>query len=57
VVALVAHQGGWDEALFVVIPLLVIIGLLGLAKRRAERLTRATPPPVDSTDTDADNDG
>jgi hypothetical protein len=31
-----AHQGGWDEALFVVVPLIVFAMLLGLAKRRAE---------------------
>jgi hypothetical protein len=31
-----AHQGGWDEALFVVIPLLLFALLLRVAKRRAE---------------------
>lgn len=30
------HQGGWDEALFVVIPLLLFAFLLRVAKRRAE---------------------
>jgi hypothetical protein len=30
------HQGGWDEALFVVIPLLIFAFLLRVAKRRAE---------------------
>lgn len=30
-----AHQGGWDEALFVLAPLLVIGALLLLANRRA----------------------
>ncbi len=34
VAVIVAHQGGWDEGLFVAGPLLVIIGLLWLAKRR-----------------------
>ena len=34
---LLAHQGGWDEAIFVAAPLLVFFGLLQLAKRRAER--------------------
>lgn len=28
---ILAHQGGWDEALFVVMPLLVLGGLLWLA--------------------------
>lgn len=31
-----AHQGGWDETLFVVVPLLIFAGLLRVAKRRAE---------------------
>jgi hypothetical protein len=31
-----AHQGGWDEALFVVVPLLLFAALLRMAKRRAE---------------------
>lgn len=30
-----AHQGGWDEALFVVVPMAVLLGLLALAQRRA----------------------
>lgn len=33
---LVAHQGGWDEALFVAVPLVVFFLLLRVAKRRAE---------------------
>jgi cyanate permease len=32
-----AHQGGWDEALFVAVPMAVFAGLLWMAKRRAER--------------------
>jgi hypothetical protein len=55
-VALIAHQGGWDEALFVVIPLLVIIGLLWLARRRAERMPQATPPPDDPAGVDAEDE-
>jgi hypothetical protein len=35
-----AHQGGWDEALFVVIPLLLFFALLRVAKRRAEQEQR-----------------
>ncbi|HEX4904367.1 MAG TPA: hypothetical protein VFU93_02865 [Acidimicrobiales bacterium] len=31
-----AHQGGWDEALFVAVPLLIFFVLLLIAKRRAE---------------------
>jgi len=32
-----AHQGGWDEILLVLGPILVIGGLLRLAKQRVER--------------------
>lgn len=34
---ILAHQGGWDEMLLVLAPILVIIGLLALAKHRVER--------------------
>ena len=33
---LVAHQGGWDEVLLVGGPIVVIIGLLAVAKRRVD---------------------
>ncbi|CAN5397396.1 hypothetical protein BH10ACT2_BH10ACT2_17330 [soil metagenome] len=32
-----AHQGGWDEILLVLGPILIIIGLLRLAKSRVEK--------------------
>jgi hypothetical protein len=32
---LLAHQGGWDEALVVLAPMLVFFGLLFVANRRA----------------------
>lgn len=31
-----AHQGGWDEALFVAVPMAIFAALLWVAKRRAE---------------------
>jgi hypothetical protein len=31
---LLAHQGGWDEALFVALPLAVFAALLAVANRR-----------------------
>jgi len=34
---LVAHQGGWDEVALVGAPILLIIALLALAKRRVDR--------------------
>jgi hypothetical protein len=30
-----AHQGGWDELLFVLVPIAVIVWLLWLAEKRA----------------------
>jgi hypothetical protein len=46
--AMLAHQGGWDEVLLIGGPILVIIGLLWLAKRRVER----SSIPHDRPDTD-----
>jgi hypothetical protein len=37
---LLAHQGGWDEILLVVGPILLVVALLWLARRR---ITRAGP--------------
>jgi hypothetical protein len=36
-VTLFAHEGGWDEALLVVGPLVIIGGLLQLANRRLKK--------------------
>jgi hypothetical protein len=38
-----AHQGGWDEILFVLGPLLVFAGLLALARRRADQFEASRP--------------
>ena len=35
--ALLAHQGGWDEILLVAGPIVIVIGLLALARRRVTR--------------------
>ncbi len=32
-----AHQGGWDEVLFVLVPIGLFAGLLAIANRRANR--------------------
>jgi hypothetical protein len=40
-----AHQGGWDEMLMVLGPILVIVLLLRLARNRAGK---TTDEPVDS---------
>lgn len=34
---LLAHQGGWDEVLFVALPIALFAGLLVIANRRATR--------------------
>ena len=34
---MLAHQGGWDEMLMVLVPIALLVGLLRVAKRRAER--------------------
>ena len=38
---LIAHQGGWDEILFALSPLVVVAGLLALANRRANAARKA----------------
>ncbi len=45
----VAHQGGWDEALVVALPIAAFALILWLANRRAARLQeeRDHPPPCD----------
>ncbi len=48
---LIAHQGGWDEMLFVAIPIALFAGLLWMANRRASAQLDAkanpTTEPVD----------
>jgi hypothetical protein len=36
VAASLAHQGGWDEILLVAGPIVVIVGLLAVVKRRVD---------------------
>lgn len=38
---LVAHQGGWDEALVVALPIAAFAAILWVANRRAARLQEA----------------
>ncbi len=35
--AVLAHQGGWDELSFVLLPIALLAGLLAIANRRATR--------------------
>jgi hypothetical protein len=38
VTVLLAHQGGWDEILFVLVPIALFAGLLAMANKRAQRM-------------------
>jgi hypothetical protein len=42
-----AHQGGWDEFLYVAVPIALIFALLRLANSRAKKLGQ---PPASSPD-------
>jgi hypothetical protein len=47
---LLAHQGGWDEVLLVAAPIVVIVALLAIVKRRVDAGTPDSDggePPVD----------
>jgi hypothetical protein len=46
--ALVAHQGGWDEILLVAAPIVVVGGLLWIAKRRVDRAARRPSDALDA---------
>ncbi len=46
----VAHQGGWDEAIFVAVPMAVLAALLWLAKRRADAETQGEAGGAQSED-------
>lgn len=49
--AVVAHQGGWDEVLFVLVPIALFAGLLAIANRRATRAqVERDDPPLDDSD-------
>ena len=41
---LLAHQGGWDEILLIAGPIVLIMGLLWLAKRRVDRAASLRGP-------------
>ena len=40
--ALVAHQGGWDEILWVMVPIVVMVGLLRVATKRVKKSASTT---------------
>jgi len=61
-VPVLAHQGGWDEALVVLVPIALIVGLLVLATRRAKAIqaarasSSAAPDPVDPVTSEGPGD-
>jgi len=55
-IALLAHQGGWDEILLVVGPIAVIVGLLAIVKKRLDRSIELRNRQVDPLDEGAERD-
>jgi hypothetical protein len=53
--AVLAHQGGWDEILLIVGPIVVVVGLLRLLKKRVERNAAADAPNGTAPDDTAPN--
>lgn len=45
--AVLAHQGGWDETLLVLGPIVVIVLALAVVKRRVDRMGPQEPHPGD----------
>ncbi len=43
-IAVVAHEGGWDEILLVAVPIVAIVAVLAVAKRRVDKMR---PDPSD----------
>jgi hypothetical protein len=50
---MLAHQGGWDEILLVLGPILIIVGLLRLAKKRVDQ-SPASPAAAPNNPPDGD---
>jgi hypothetical protein len=56
IIALLAHQGGWDEILLVAGPIGVIVGLLAIVKKRLDRAVELRNSQVDPLDQSTDRD-
>ena len=50
--AVLAHQGGWDEALLVAGPIAVVAGLLWLARRRVTKAHPSVSPDPSASSAD-----
>ena len=55
-IAFLAHQGGWDEILLVAGPIVVIVGLLAIVKKRLDRAVALRNRQVDPLDESAERD-
>lgn len=53
---LIAHQGGWDEMLFVAIPIAIFAWLLRMANKRAEANLPHQDPTAGRIEHDEDGD-
>ncbi len=47
---MLAHAGGWDEILLVAVPILILMGILYLAGRRASARARSDDVGSDSAE-------
>ena len=56
IIALLAHQGGWDEILLVAGPIGVIVGLLAIVKKRLDRSIELRNRQIDPLDQGTDRD-
>jgi hypothetical protein len=56
IIAILAHQGGWDEILLVAGPIAVIVGLLAIVKKRLDRAVELRNSQVDPLDQGAQRD-
>ncbi len=56
IIALLAHQGGWDEILLVAGPIAVIVGLLVIVKKRLDRSIELRNRQVDPLDQGTNRD-
>jgi hypothetical protein len=56
IIALLAHQGGWDEILLVAGPIGVIVGLLAIVKKRLDRSIELRNRQVDPLDQGTERD-
>ena len=54
IIAILAHQGGWDEILLVAGPIAVIVGLLAIVKKRLDRAVALRNRQVDPFDEGAE---